>query len=174
MSLVTRMTKVGVTGHQKLNSNAWEWVAATIRDELAELRPPLIAVSSLAIGADQLLARIVLDCGGSVHAVLPFADIERSFSPENVPMYRELLDASSTEVLDTHGTDQDAYLAAGKRVVQLSDVLVAVWDGEPAKGKGGTADVVAYALERKVPLIHVNPQDRTVSRHGLAGPHAPH
>ncbi|MFJ8953478.1 hypothetical protein ACIRO1_25525 [Streptomyces sp. NPDC102381] len=36
-------------------------------------------------------------------------------------------------------------MAAGKEVVDQSDVLLAVWDGKPAGGKGGTADVVAYA-----------------------------
>jgi hypothetical protein len=65
-------------------------------------------------------------------------------------------------VLDTHGTDEDAYLAAGQRVVELSDIVLAVWNGKPAKGKGGTADVVAYAIRRGMPLIHINPISRTV------------
>jgi hypothetical protein len=133
-----------------------------MRDELARVAPPLVGVTSLAIGADQLLARLVLEAGGTIHAVLPFADIERSFSPEDVPAYRELVKQATVEVLDTHGTDEDAYLAAGQQVVELSDVLLAVWNGKPAKGKGGTADVVAYAIHRGVPLIHIDPITRTI------------
>jgi len=38
-------------------------------------------------------------------------------------------------------TDEDAYMAAGRRVVDLSDVMIAVWNAKPAKGKGGTADI---------------------------------
>lgn len=154
---------VGITGHQRLDDpKAWAWVASVMRDELAKLAPPLIAVTSLAVGADQLLARQVLERGGMIHAVLPFADIERSFSPDHVPAYRELARQSAVEVLDTPGTDEDAYLAAGRRVVELSDILLAVWNGKPAKGKGGTADVVAYAIRRGVPLIHIDPISRTV------------
>ncbi len=159
------MTRIGITGHQRLEDpEAWPWVARVLRDELAKIAPPLVAVTSLAVGADQLLARMVLERGGTIYAVLPFADIERSFSPEDVSVYRELARQATVEVLATPGTDEDAYLAAGKRVVELSDLVLAVWNGKPAKGKGGTADVVAYAISRGVSLIHINPISRTVRR----------
>jgi hypothetical protein len=159
------MMRVGITGHQRLEQpQAWSWVAGVMRHELTKITPPLVAVTSLAVGADQLLAHLVLERGGKIHAVLPFADIERSFAPKNLPAYRELVEQASVEVLQTIGTDEDAYLAAGERVVQLSDIVLAVWDGKPAKGKGGTADVVAFAKTRHVPLIHINPVRRTVER----------
>lgn len=138
--------------------------------ELTALQPPLVGVTSLAIGADQLLARLVLEKHGKNRAVLPFADVERSFAPEDVPAYRELARQAAVEVLDTPGTDQDAYLAAGYRVVDLSDVVLAVWNGRPAKGKGGTADVATYALRRGVRLIHIDPQRRIVRRLGSQKP----
>lgn len=157
------MTHIGITGHQRLDApEGWSWVDIVMRDELAKIAPPLIAVTSLAVGADQLIARLVLGRGGSIYAVIPFADIERSFSPEDLLVYRELVQHATVEVLDTPGTDEDAYLAAGQRVVDLSDILLAVWDGAPAKGKGGTADVVAYAIRRGVHLIHINPLSHTV------------
>lgn len=155
--------RVGITGHQRLDDpEAWRWVARAMRDELARMAPPLVAVTSLAIGADQLLARLVLERGGTIHAVLPFANIERSFSPEQVPAYRELAKQATVEVLETLGTDEDAYLAAGRRVVDQSDIVLAVWNGGPAKGKGGTADVVAYAIRRGVRIVHINPVSHTV------------
>jgi hypothetical protein len=155
--------RVGITGHQRLDDpEAWSWVARVMRDELAKVALPLVGVTSLAVGADQLLARLVLERGGMIHAVLPFADVERSFSPDAVPAYRELAQQATIEALDTPGTDEDAYLAAGQRVVELSDLMLAVWNGKPSKGKGGTADVVAYAIRRGVPLIHIDPVSRTV------------
>jgi len=139
-----------------------------MNEELARMAPPLLGVSSLAIGADQLLARLVIEHGGKIHAVLPFIDIERTFSPEHLPVFHDLASRAVIEVLDTCGTDEDAYLAAGKRVVDLSDIVLAVWDGKPAKGKGGTADVVAYAIERGVPLVHIDPTSRTARRLSVA------
>jgi hypothetical protein len=163
--------RVGITGHQQLDDlKAWPWVAEVLHAELAKVAPPLVGVTSLAVGADQLFARLVLECDGTIHAVLPFADIERSFSPDHVPAYRELAKQATVEVLETPGTDEDAYLAAGQRVVDLSDIVLAVWNGKPAKGKGGTADVVAYAISRGVPLIHIDPESRTVRQHRKLAP----
>jgi hypothetical protein len=155
---------VGITGHQKLDDpQAWLWVAEVLRDELLKIPQPLLGVTSLAIGADQLLAALVLELGGSVHAILPYRDIERSFSNEDLKMFQKLVSQATVEILSTPGTDEDAYLAAGKRVVDLSEVVLAVWNGLPAKGKGGTADVVSYARKEGRPVVVINPVRRTIS-----------
>jgi hypothetical protein len=159
------VTRIGVTGHQRLEEPAaWPWVEEAISRELDAAAKPLVIVSSLAIGADQLVARLGTARGATVHAVLPFADIERTFAVEDLPAYRQLVRQASVEILQTPGTDEDAYMAAGRRVAELSDVLIAVWDAKPAKGKGGTADAVAFAVASGVPVVHINPVQRTVIR----------
>ena len=157
--------KIGITGHQQLTDlDAWVWVEKAISRELKAIQPPLIGITSLAIGADQLFAKLVLGHGGSIHAIIPFAGLERTFSNEDIQLYRELLELASVEVLTTPGTDEDAFLAAGKRVVELSERMIAVWDGKPAKGKGGTGDIAVYTTALGVPLIHIDPIKRTVTR----------
>lgn len=159
------MTHIGISGHQRLeNPAAWPWVEEAIGHELDASPKPLVVVTSLAIGADQLVARLGAARGATVYAVLPFAGIERTFAPEDLPAYRQLVSQASVEILQTPGTDEDAFLAAGRRVAELSDVMIAVWDAKPAKGKGGTADVVAYAVSSGVPVVHINPVERTVTR----------
>lgn len=159
------MTQIGVTGHQRLDDPAaWSWVEEAVGLELDTATGPLVVVTSLAIGADQLVARLGASRGAMVYAVLPFAGIERTFAAEDLSEYRQLASQASIEILQTPGTDEDAYLAAGRRVVELSDVMIAVWDAKPAKGKGGTADIVAYAVESGVPVVHINPTERTVTR----------
>jgi hypothetical protein len=49
-----------------------------------------------------------------------------------------------------------AYLAAGVRVLERSDALLAVWDGKPARGRGGTAEIVARARAAEVPLAWIH------------------
>jgi hypothetical protein len=39
---------------------------------------------------------------------------------------------------------------------------LAVWNGLPAVGKGGTGDVVDYALRKGIRLLHIEPIGRTV------------
>lgn len=46
-------------------------------------------------------------------------------------------------------------------LVGLVDRLIAVWDGEAARGFGGTADVVAYAGSMGVPVDIVWPDGAT-------------
>lgn len=144
---------------------AWPWVEDAVLHEIDLATQPLVAVTSLAVGADQLLARLVLDRGGSVHAILPFADIARTLPAENLPVYEEFFHRAIVEVVDVDGTDEDAYMAAGERVVELADLMLAVWDGKPARGKGGTADVVKLATSKGVPVVHINPVTRTVTRY---------
>jgi hypothetical protein len=159
------MARIGVTGHQRLeNSSAWSWVEDIVSRELNAVPPPVVVATSLAIGADQLVARIGRARGATVHAVLPFANIERTFATRDLQAFRRLIRQASVEVLHTSGTDEDAFMAAGRRVVDLSDLMIAVWDARPAKGKGGTADIVAYAIASGVPVLHINPVERTVSR----------
>ena len=59
--------------------------------------------------------------------------------------------------MDGAGERSDAYLQAGRAVVRHADILLAVWDGEPARGVGGTAEVVAEALNRGAPVVWIKP-----------------
>jgi hypothetical protein len=45
--------------------------------------------------------------------------------------------------------------------VGLADRLIVVWDGQPARAYGGTADVVAYADRVGVPVRIVWPEGAT-------------
>jgi hypothetical protein len=125
---------------------------------------PFVGLSSLAIGADQLFAKVVLERGGQLVAIVPFAGYRQCFSPEDVHQYDALLArATDVETLVGRGSDQESYLAAGMRVVQRSDAMIAVWDGQPAAGVGGTADIVQYARAVGRPLSIVDPIRRIVS-----------
>jgi hypothetical protein len=50
---------------------------------------------------------------------------------------------------------RESYEQAGHYVVDHCDLLIAVWDREPSRGRGGTAEIVQYALEQRRPVIRV-------------------
>ena len=112
-------------------------------------------VSSLAEGADQLFSRVILEVGVSLKVIVPCADYERAFNdPAALHGYRELLSrASDVEYLAYSEPSEHAYLAAGHSIVDQVDLLVAVWDCQPAKGLGGTADIVDYARSTAKPIL---------------------
>jgi hypothetical protein len=157
--------RVGVTGHQRLEEPAnWAWVKQELDRLLLTLSPPLIGITSLALGADQLFANAVLVHGGSLEIIIPFARYEFTFSEgHDREEYVGLLQrATIVDVLEKHDAHEQAYFAAGKMMVDRSELVIAVWDGKPAAGLGGTGDVVGYAMQQGKTAIHVNPSNHVV------------
>jgi hypothetical protein len=117
-------------------------------------------ISPLADGADRLVAREVLeDDTAALEAPLPFAREEyvRGFQGAGSQLEFEQLfkRASLITHLPPSRSRNLAYVQLGEYVVDHSDVLVALWDGEDARGEGGTAEVVAHARSRSVPLFWI-------------------
>jgi hypothetical protein len=50
---------------------------------------------------------------------------------------------------------EESYIAAGNYILDRCDVLIAIWDGQVAKGKGGTGEIVHIARERGLPLAWI-------------------
>ena len=152
--------RIGVTGHQKIPAQGLEYVTQGANQVLDQVKGELVGVSSLAAGGDQLFASLVLERGGRLEVVLPCSLYENTFSDqEDLRNFHTLLQrASSVETLNFVEPSNEAYLAAGHRVVDLSELILAIWDGQPAKGKGGTADIVDYARKRRTRLEIVWPE----------------
>jgi hypothetical protein len=163
------MTRVGVTGHRDLSDPTRTLVSAAIAKEL-ERFAAIDGISSLAEGADQLFAEQVLRAGGSLTAVVPSAHYGRSFETTDGSAAYRRLRALSREVIELpfSAPSEEAYWAAGQKVVGLAQVLLAVWDGTPSRGVGGTADVVAFAGERGVPTTVVWPPGSRRDQRGRA------
>jgi hypothetical protein len=176
---------VGVTGHRKdaLAPAALLTVHERIRSALESLvahakaihaterqffSPDplrLLFVSALADGADQMAAEVALDLGFELHAVLPFdRDQYRAEMADDASRTRfdDLLSRAtcSLELPGNGSEDLDAYVMAGRATIAHSDVIIAVWDGLPPRGRGGTGEVVGLAHERGTPIVHV-PVDTT-------------
>lgn len=155
--------RVGITGHQDRSGIDWSWVAETIRDRLSGFSK-LVGYSSLAKGADQIFADVILEIGGDLNFVRPIDHYERTLEGEHLTRFLRLKAAASrTIAMPKTESDQDGYLAAGKYIAAQSELLVAVWDGKPAGGKGGTADIVTFAKERNGAVFHIEPIARTAS-----------
>jgi hypothetical protein len=68
--------------------------------------------------------------------------------------------ARAVEVRALEGTERpQVYVDCGRATVDASHYVFAVWDGKPARGPGGTAEIVAYAqkLGRQITLFREGP-----------------
>lgn len=117
-------------------------------------------VSPLADGADQIAAEIAVSRGWELHAILPFSrsDYRTSLGSDADRRSLDELLSKSSRVLELPGSRDDptaAYVMTARGTVAHCDLLMAIWDGEPARGPGGTADVVQLALSRGTGIVHI-------------------
>ena len=200
---------LGVTGHRNITSSDGQ-VSELVAKECRRLRrrwpdARVSILSGLAEGADRLVvdvAREVLQA--SVVAVLPLpaAMYLRDFATTESRSEYEALVAGARRVIQApflassracarSGEPRNhQYAWAGAFIAKRSHILFALWDGEPARGTGGTAHVVSWFVDGAVPrpyrisfaprlatapehareLIHLNPRSHRVRRTTIKAP----
>lgn len=171
---------VGITGHRPpiLDDQAEAMVQPLLTDvlkalaeataELGTLHPDLFDyapfvprfVSPLAEGADQFGATVALGLGYRLNAVLPLPreDYRDDFDAAGRARFEALLEQADCvlELPPQASGREESYTLAGRATVAHCDFLIALWDGAPARGPGGTAEVVSLALRRGLPVIHLD------------------
>ena len=152
---------VGFTGHRRVADP--DLARAAIAGALQRLRAPagtpLEAVSSAASGSDTLFVESALAQGLSWTLLLPFPleEFRKDFNNADWQRVERLLPkAARTHVEPPQPTREDAYLACGLRTVDQSAAVIAFWDGQPAAGRGGTAEIVEYVRKQQKPLLWIH------------------
>jgi hypothetical protein len=183
------LIRIGVTGHQDLELDPA--VEQVIRGQIHRVRAQLprtetevrlAIVSQLAEGADRLLVRIVRaearkqDEDARLEVILPFHTSNypklQRFSEESDRDFESLL-AEATSVSEPASAEPPrdpaaAYESAGRQLVGRSDVLIALWDGGPTGGRGGTAETLLDAAARSKPCIWISTAGEPEVRDNLA------
>ncbi len=164
----SRRYTVGVTGHRTLgtapeNERIQAECRRILRD-IAARHPSVELYSMLATGADSLVAEAAQSFGIPIRAVVPFDGYDADFeTDEDRERHARLLaSAVSVERLPATERSDEAYLAGGQWIADHADLMIAVWDGKPAAGLGGTGDIVAHCRENDIPLRIIR-IDRTAS-----------
>jgi hypothetical protein len=132
----------------------------TERNLFADFQPKLRFVSPVADGADQIAAEVALELGWDLQAILPFerSAYRASLASDAARDRFDRLLARADCLLELPGDPShglDAYVMTGRATVAHCDVLIAVWDGLPPRGRGGTGEVVQLALTRGTAIVHV-------------------
>jgi hypothetical protein len=165
---------IGVTGHRFLAEveklaegvdRALERIAAI------DSSRSLTVLSSLAEGADLLVAQRAIQISRASLVVplpLPLEDYRQDFSREDawLEFWRLLVAAQKVIIFPGAGERPLAYQAAGRYIVEHCDVLIALWDGLPAREPGGTGQIVAWARAKGMPIawVHCGNRDLQTDR----------
>lgn len=136
-------------------------IFATNPEVFAAEQPQLRLVSALADGADIVAAEAAIAENMTLSACLPFPaeTYRKNFEEQDWKKAEKLSQAAqSTMTLQDHRSSDDAaYEAIGRLVLAQADILLAIWDGDVARGRGGTGEVVAEAVAAHIPVIHIAP-----------------
>ena len=157
------MVTVGVSGHRDLIDvnvlsravdQALEKILAAYHAESMRV------VSPLAEGADRLVAQRAMDgYGAQLIVPIPF---ERSMymrdfeSRASKKEFRDLIGLAEEVIeLPEQESREASYYAVGLCVLDHCDVLITIWDGKPARGGGGTAQIVEEARRQGKPVAWI-------------------
>lgn len=162
------MIRIGVTGHRVLADVEKIDAAIELALHSIESKFPgetLRVVSSLAEGADRIVVTHALKRAGTTLVVpLPMhkADYILDFhSEDSRAEFNELIDRAAQVVeMPIASSRPAAYEAAGDSVLNNSDILITIWDGQKPQGRGGTAAIVTRARKRKLPIVWIHAGNR--------------
>jgi hypothetical protein len=131
----------------------------------AEETPRLHLITSLADGTDAMAVQQcpagwttigLLPCPAEIYAEILGKTAGPDRGKEAVAEFTAAREAVTRIVTLPKGRDGDSGFArACGLMLRQIDLLVAVWDREPGEEAGGTADVVAHALETGIPVVWI-------------------
>lgn len=132
----------------------------------------LRAISPLAEGTDRFFAAEAMALNYELCVPMPFVEEEyrkdfqpgRTLEPDSAARFDDLLEragVSLTRFEMDGGRDDEAaaYGACGRVVVNQSDLLVVVWDGERQNKRGGTEETLDEARRKGVPVVWIDAHD---------------
>jgi hypothetical protein len=125
--------------------------------------PELRLVSALAEGADRVAAEAALKRAIPLDVILPFAPsvyAEDFVTAEAKAAFADLLGKAhaclvlpGTRSPDDPAVADRAYEAVGLMTLRQTDLIIAVWDGKDAAGRGGTGSIIQSALASGQPVL---------------------
>ena len=148
---------IAVTGHRDVVIN--ETLLLQLDDffrEMSKKYKHIILLSALADGADQCVAESALKYENiDLHVPLPLIQelyLETIDNKENF----YTLAKSAKETFEVPKVFENPYENLGYYLVDNSDVLLSLWDGDYNGKVGGTGEVLKYAKELNKSIIHID------------------
>jgi len=172
---------IGVVGHRIAPDRPFDetHVRSELQQAITDLlekfpeRAPVI-LTHLADGADAIAAEVALELKIPfiVPLPLPFETYRRDFEdggPEHIERFLDLISladhyleiplrfgdlvdlARTSKSGDISKQREKQYALGGAYIVERADEMIAVWDGQKARGTGGTGDIVDWCKKGVVP-----------------------
>jgi hypothetical protein len=165
---------VGVTGHRDLVADEVPQIREQVKRFFMELQSsfpelPLLLLSPLAAGADQLAAEVADELGIDTTVLLPMPaeEYRQDFSGPELDAFNLLLSRSPVIELPMLSEDpaerEEQYVALAAYMTAHCHILLAIWDGEDVDARGGTSSAIRFHQHETMSLLNdaesINPID---------------
>lgn len=153
---------VGFAGHRRVEDPAA--AKRSIKRELERLKEgsdgELAGIASAAAGADLLFLEACGELELKTVVILPFGKERFREDFDDPAEWRRACDRMDAAWwLETAPGGEDApeaYHVVAREVLEVADRMIFLWDGQPARGLGGTAESIAEAKEHGIPSRVIN------------------
>ncbi|MGB9408659.1 MAG: hypothetical protein WCA89_14065 [Terracidiphilus sp.] len=159
---------IGFTGHRTLDDEAKcrKSIFDFLEQQKASLSGLVYGISSVAAGGDLLFAESCIQLALPLCVLLPLPaeEFRKDFDKEGWSRAEQILSkAASIEVTGGDQPREECYYECGIETVQQSQLLLALWNGEPSQGLGGTEDIVSFARGFGKPVVWLHSTTGEVS-----------
>jgi hypothetical protein len=168
--------RIGITGHRFISN--LEKLTESLEKAFQFLTGiyPLFkfeVYSGLAEGADRLAAKVLFEYQVFLTAALPLPleEYQKDFtSNESMNELQILLQkADKVIILSNSSEHSQGYAALGDYLLQNSNILITLWDGNASTSPGSTGYISNCAIAQKLPVIWIqtenrNPQNKSVGK----------
>ncbi len=156
-----QILRIGVTGHRFLRDTPvlLQTLQVVLKKIIERHSGEILRFfSPLAPGSDQLAGQAALACSIPLVVLLPFNEERylQTFPEESRKDYLQLARQAEAVIrLPAEVGGEPAYEELGEYLAAHMDVLVAIWNGQPAHGPGGTGEVVDKFRTGGKPLVWI-------------------
>jgi uncharacterized phage-like protein YoqJ len=157
------LIQIAVTGHRFINVN--NKLTASIQEVLTKIirgfpGTDFYLLSALAEGSDQLVARIALK-NREIKLIVPLPLPEERYvldfhTADGRNTFNQIIKNATRVITLTNNDDHDlAYDYLGNYLVEQSDILLTIWNGEISGKQGSTGEVVKKAMNAGKPIYWI-------------------
>ena len=153
---------IGFTGHRGIpdETKSRQLICDFLQERKLATPGIVYGLSSVAAGADLLFAESCLKLGIPLRVLLPVPEeyFRKDFDDATWLRAEQVLRKAvsvqvSVQVTGDNQIREERYYECGIETVQQSQLLVALWDGQPSRGLGGIEEIVSFARKMGRPVI---------------------
>ncbi len=167
--LLPSVLAIGFTGHRHLPDEAKSraQILQFLKEKKENTPGTVYGVSSAAAGGDLLFAESCIQLGLRLRILLPMPK-EQFREDFDEPTWQRvenvLSQAMSVEVTGGDQSRDERYYECGIETVQHSGMMLALWDGEPSRGLGGTEQIYKFAQLEGRPILWIHSHTGALQR----------